>query len=176
MGSEVSIGFEHEAAPASFAASFVKSESFKDLFREGMALIEETAGYLDGDGRADSAKLSRSGALAYASESMRLTTRLMQIASWLLVQRAVAEGELTHQQAGREKDRVKLVEQSVGLPPGEFEALPERLRELVALSLRLHARVMHLDRLVMAEATPRPVRPSAISAQQELLRSAFGGR
>ena len=34
-------------------------------------------------------------ALSYASESMRLTTRLMQLASWLLLQRAVAEGELS---------------------------------------------------------------------------------
>ena len=39
---------------------------------------------------------------------MRLTTRLMQIASWLLVQRAVAEGEITADQAQAEKNRVRL--------------------------------------------------------------------
>ena len=39
---------------------------------------------------------------------MRLTTRLMQIASWLLLQRAVAEGEITADQAQAEKNRIRL--------------------------------------------------------------------
>ena len=39
--------------------------------------------------RSASKALSRPVALAYASESMRMTTRLMQIASWLLLRRAV---------------------------------------------------------------------------------------
>ena len=39
---------------------------------------------------------------------MRLTTRLMQLASWLLLHRAVKEGEMTLTQANREKTKVKL--------------------------------------------------------------------
>ena len=70
---------------------FARSELFDRTFREGMELVEETAAYLDGEGRRDSKMLSRAAALAYAAESMKLTTRLMQIASWLLVQRAVRE-------------------------------------------------------------------------------------
>src|SRR5437016_10906277 len=73
---------------------FARSELFQRTFQEGMDLVEETAGYLDGAGRQDSKLLSRNAALAYASESMRLTTRLMQVASWLLVQRAVREGHM----------------------------------------------------------------------------------
>ena len=71
---------------------FARSELFDRTFREGMELVEETAAYLDGDGRRESKLLSRAAALAYAGESMKLTTRLMQIASWLLVQRAVQIG------------------------------------------------------------------------------------
>ena len=52
--------------------------------------------------------LTRSGSLSYATESMRLTTRLMQIASWLLLQRAVNEGEMTVEQASQEKAKVRL--------------------------------------------------------------------
>ncbi|MDB5589489.1 DUF1465 family protein [Enterovirga sp.] len=157
-----------------FGASFVKSEAFKTLFREGMSLVEETACYLDGDGRTESDKLNRSAALAYASESMRLTTRLMQIASWLLVQRAVAEGEITAAQALREKERVKLAAQEQASPEAVFAALPERIRELVALSLRLHARIRHLDRL-MATASEAALQPSPSPATQQLhlLRSIF---
>ena len=51
---------------------------------------------------------------------MRLTTRLMQIASWLLVQRAVAEGEITPDQALREKNRVRLTAQDSARPPTRF--------------------------------------------------------
>ena len=77
------------------ARSYVNSDAFRTLFREGMTLVEETAAYLDGEGRDESRLISRDATLSYAAESMRLTTLLMQIASWLLVQRAVAEGEMT---------------------------------------------------------------------------------
>lgn len=158
-------------APLSFGATFVKSEAFRTLFRDGMALVESTACYLDGDGREASNKLSRKAALAYASESMRLTTRLMQIASWLLVQRAVSEGEITPTQARREKERVKLVRQDRGVADEQFDELPEAIRELIGQSLRLHARVVHLNEL-LGDAAPRPAR-SPVSQQQHLLRSMF---
>src|SRR5271156_70620 len=67
---------------------FAASELFERTFQEGMDLVEETAAYLDGGGREDSKLLSRNAALAYAAESMRLTTRLMKVASWLVGQRA----------------------------------------------------------------------------------------
>ena len=59
-----------------FGTRLASSQAFKDLFREGMSLVEETAAYLDGPGRNDSRSLDRGPALAYATESMRLTTRL----------------------------------------------------------------------------------------------------
>jgi len=95
--------------PVSFGARLAASQSFSALFRDGMKLVEETASYLDGPGRQQSKKLDRAGALAYATESMRLTTRLMQLASWLLLHRAVNEGEMSLAQANKEKTKVKLV-------------------------------------------------------------------
>ena len=79
------------AGPVLFSEKLASSQAFAGLFKEGMALVEETASYLDGAGRQESKKLERSAALAYATESMRLTTRLMQLASWLLLHRAVKE-------------------------------------------------------------------------------------
>src|SRR3982751_1797152 len=146
--SEPDIMFRDPRRTVDFGKTFVGSDGFKALFREGMLLVEDTAAYLDGPGRDESKALSRHAALTYASESMRLTTRLMQIASWLLVQRAVAEGEITPATAAREKDRVKLVRQDTTMAEAEFERLPERIRELIEASLRLHDRVMHLDRLI----------------------------
>ena len=70
-----------------FYPKLAASAAFKTLFREGMSLVEDTAAYLDGPGREESRNLPRATALAYATESMRLTTRLMQVASWLLIWR-----------------------------------------------------------------------------------------
>src|ERR1700677_5038957 len=97
-----------EAGAVSFSERLANSQVFATLFRDGMALVEETASYLDGSGRLESKKLERSASLVYATESMRLTTRLMQLAWWLLLHRAVKEGEMTLAQANKEKTKVKL--------------------------------------------------------------------
>ncbi len=172
--SEPELMFRDEKAPIDFGRSFVGSEAFRTLFREGMALVEETAAYLDGPGRDESRNLRRQAALAYASESMRLTTRLMQIASWLLVQRAVAEGEISPSQALQERHRVRLSGQESNASPFDSAALPERLKDLIGRSMRLHARILHLDRLI-ADDNPGPSHAeSPVFAQQGLIRSAFG--
>src|SRR5580700_9525797 len=120
----------HEAAPVSFGAKLAGSQSFAGLFREGMALVEETAAYLDGPGRKESKSLQRNAALAYATESMRLTTRLMQLASWLLLHRAVNEGEMSLAQANKERMKVKLAPDE--RPEDVGIVLPERLSSLIA--------------------------------------------
>jgi regulator of CtrA degradation len=168
--------FRDPKTPVDFGRTFVTSDGFKALFREGMLLVEDTAAYLDGAGREEAKALSRNAALSYASESMRLTTRLMQIASWLLVQRAVAEGEITPTEALREKHRVRLSTQETASPIFDFEALPDRLKELIGQSVRLHARIVHLDTLI-AEDKPAPKpRESPVAIQQWLIRSAFGAK
>jgi len=138
----------------SFARGFVRSDAFMLLFREGMGLVEQTAGYLDGEGRQDSAALPRAVALTYATESMRLTTRLMQIASWLLVQRAVAEGEMTAEQARAENNKVRIGEAMVSAIPEEATRLPPALRELMAHSLRLQERIRHLESQMSGKVSP----------------------
>jgi regulator of CtrA degradation len=147
------------------------SDAFKVLFREGMLLVEEAASYLDGPGRRDSRLLSREQAIAYASESMRLTTRLMQLASWLLLQRAVNEGDLSSTQAQNDKHKVNLARQELATAPDVFAKLPERLKELALQSQRLQDRIIHLDQLIHGEALA-PTAP-AIFNQFETLRAAF---
>src|SRR5258708_19249528 len=98
----------NQAEPVSFGERLASSQVFATLFRDGMALVEETASYLDGPGRKESKKLERMAALAYATESMRLTTRLMQLASWLLLPRAVKEGQISLPHAPHEKTNANL--------------------------------------------------------------------
>jgi regulator of CtrA degradation len=160
-----------------FAESFVSSEQFTSLFREGMGLVEETATYLDGKGRDDSRRLSRHGALAYATESMRLTTRLMQLASWLLLQRAVGEGELSRLQAERDKARITLSDMQPASSEELATDLPQGLAALIARSLRLQERICHLDRQITASVDgwtrPQADLSNPVNDQLAMLRSAF---
>ena len=94
--------------PIKLAERRIFSQSFKPLYSEGMSLVERAAEYLDGKGRAEAKKMSRLAATLYAAESMRLTTRLMQVASWLLLQRAANSGEMTRDQVASEKSKVRL--------------------------------------------------------------------
>src|SRR2546423_3804303 len=131
---------QSETALVQFSERLTNSAAFGTLFRDGMDLVEETAAYLDGTGRTEAKALDRSVSLTYATESMRLTTRLMQLASWLLLHRAVKEGEMTLVQANREKTKVKLS----AADPGAAELiakLPEQLRHLIARSMTLQAKV-----------------------------------
>ncbi len=156
--------------PVPFGQHLTGSQGFMALFREGMALVEETACYLDGAGRRDSKNLERSSALAYATESMRLTTRLMQMASWLLLHRAVHEGEMSLPQANQEKRKVRL---SAGdtLDNEAVQLLPIELRELIERSLHLQDRVRRLDATIHAgEARPGS---NPVERQLGMLRAAF---
>ena len=179
FGSSRRDAFERGAlAEASAAIPFVRklaaSGGFKTLFKEGMALVEEAASYLDGAGREESRLLRRAVALAYASESMRLTTRLMQLASWLLLQRAVNEGDMTPAQAASEKHKVRLARQEIACPTDVFEELPPRLRALIVKSMRLQARIAHLDQSLFGpQAREASAGPGPIAHQIERLRTAF---
>jgi len=153
---------------------FARSEMFERTFREGMALVEETAAYLDGPGRAAAKRLSRAAALAYAGESMRLTTRLMQVASWLLVQRAVREREIGLSEAGSEKYR--LTSRTDG-PDAAFagaDELPAALQALASKAGALYERVRRLDETIYGgDGGGEPV-ANSVNDQMAALNAAFG--
>ena len=148
---------------------FARSELFDRTFKEGMELVEETAAYLDGDGRQDSRLLSRAAALAYAGESMKLTTRLMQIASWLLVQRAVREQDMSAEAAC--DPRYRLAERRMDVEPRRHD-LPIALIEYAVRAEKLYDRVLHLDRQMYVEPVEAAANP--VLDQMDLLRAAFG--
>ena len=161
-----------EAGAVSFGARLAGSQVFATLFRDGMALVEETASYLDGSGRQESKKLERNAGLIYATESMRLTTRLMQLASWLLLHRAVKEGEMTLAQAHKEKTKVRLAACEPG-DPKSIALLPSKLQEVIGRSIKLQAEVRRLDATMHAPQTVRPPAGNPVERQLGLLKAAF---
>jgi regulator of CtrA degradation len=165
--------------PIKLAERRVFSDSFKPLYNEGMSLVERTAEYLDGPGRAEARKLSRLAATLYAAESMRLTTRLMQVASWLLLQRAANSGEMTRDQVVAEKSKVRLDTASAPESANGWDELPEGFLALVRQSLSLQNLVRRMDEEIYGSGAkgqggPSSRRSNPVSDQISLLNTAFG--
>lgn len=150
------------------------SRSFQPLFNDGMSLVDETAVYLDGSGRTEARALSRQAATLYAAESMRLTTRLMQIASWLLLQRAANQGDMSRSQVEAEKTKVRLEGIGSGQNSPYFEELPAAFRSIVDKVMKLERRISMLDREIYGTPTQMTQdSPNPVAEQISLLRIAF---
>lgn len=166
---------DNPAKPVKLAEHFAKSEKFRELFSHGMDLVEETASFLDTDGRIAAKKLSTSASAVYGSESMRLTTRLMQLASWLLLQRAVAEGEMSVEQALTEKKNVKLNQLHTQIIGPGWDELPPKFLDLVERSSVLQRRIKRLDdEIYQADENAVPIETdNVVAGQRSLLEAAF---
>ena len=139
---------DNKGAPArtgvtiSFGDHFAASDQFDAIFKEGMGLVERAAAYLDGPGRKEARSLRGPTSMLYATESMRLTTRLLELASWLMIRRAQKEGEISAEEARAKRERVRL--NAPGRPSHVrgFVELPEGLRRLVESSFALNDRIV----------------------------------
>jgi regulator of CtrA degradation len=151
---------------------FTASALFERTFDEGMSLVEETARYLDGRGREESRDLPRKAAVLYAGESMRVTTRLMQAASWLLIQRAVHDGEMDAQAASSDRYRLGSKEICYGGRTEEIDLLPKTLQELLTRSDNLYRRIARLDDVLFGDGAPLP----GVQGHMDRLQQAFGAK
>ena len=158
--------------PLSFGRAYAQSDTFRTLFKEGMRLVEETADYLDGAGRLASKGLPRPASIVYATESMRLTTRLMQLASWLLLHRSVREGDMTADRAREEKRKIRLEQLSTAMTGLGWDELPDEFRALVSRSLLLQKRVERIDAALLEDGT-QDSEPNAVKLQQTELAAAL---
>ena len=158
----------------SFGARFAASDQFDAVYKEGMALVERTATYLDGCGRKEAKGLQAPLTLTYATESMRLTTRLLELASWLMLHRALKDGEIDQDQAVMRRQRVKLA--PIGRPSHVkgFDDLPAGLRDLVTHSFALNDRITRIDRAIAAGTEPETDADNVVVAQVAQLEAAFG--
>ena len=151
-------------------STFAASALFQKTFAEGMSLVEETARYLDGRGRQESRDLPRKAATLYAGESMRVTTRLMQAASWLLVQRAVHEGDMKAEEAAGDRYRLGSKEICLASRSEGVEALPIKLQDLLDRSDNLYRRIARLDDVLFGDVAQQ----EGARAHFNALEKAFG--
>lgn len=125
---------------------------FSRTYDEAFMLVVEAREYLLGPGKAAVRRLPSEASFCYATESLRLTTRLTECMSWLMFQRAVAEGEITAQEA--QADECHLQFQATCLPEeiiNNLELLPTGLISLLERSESLYRRIIRLDQLSMEQ-------------------------
>ncbi|MFN3944849.1 MAG: DUF1465 family protein [Allosphingosinicella sp.] len=136
------------------------------LYVEAMLLADEARAYFDEAAREDRRDLEPVARVGFSCESLKVTTRLMQVIAWLLTQRAVAAGEISRRQ-GRAPER------RLGEAPGSDEALfprlPEPAQALIRASEELYDRVSRLDEGVGSpEPQPSPARGLISRLQRSL--------
>lgn len=95
--------------------------------------------------------------LRLSCEAMRVTSRLTQVMAWLMMQRAVQEGEITANEAISEPNRLSGVAVCLDVSFANDDSLPRGLKSLLSRSHRLYLRIVHLE-------------------EQILFRLSFGGR
>ncbi|WP_025899213.1 DUF1465 family protein [Sneathiella glossodoripedis] len=123
---------------------------FSRTYDEALLMVVEAREYLLGPGKAAVRKLPSEASFCYATESLRLTTRLTECMSWLMFQRAVTEGEITAEEAQAEECHLQF--QETCLPDEQvsnLELLPPGLVSLLERSESLYRRILRLDQLAI---------------------------
>ena len=157
--------------PVTAPEHFTGGKLFDTVFSRGMALVEETASYLDGPGRDQAKALPRDASLTYSAWSMELTTRLMQAASWLVMQKAVRDGEMRREEASARKYRIKRDEPPLNPEAQRSRGLPPRFLDLVGRSEALYEQICRLDEALYQGAKAKSA-PNAVFDQMAQLQKA----
>ena len=156
------------------ALNFAGGKVFEKVFADGMALVERTASYLDGPGRDLSGDLPREASLTYAAWSMELTTRLMQAASWLVMHKAVREGDMQPHEAMQKKYRISREDPPLNASAQRGSGLPDVFLDLVEQCENLFERICRLD-LALYGGVPLPENGSVMAQLEKLQQAAETG-
>ncbi|MDJ0919787.1 MAG: DUF1465 family protein [Henriciella sp.] len=155
--------------------TFTEGKVFERVFVDGMALVEETASYLDGPGRKLSSTLPREASLTYAAWSMELTTRLMQAASWLVMQKAVRDGDMERDDARQQKYRISRDDPALNAEAQRGRGMPEVFLDLVERAENLFERICRLDDAIYGNQTDSPAESPVNQQIADLQRAAETG-
>jgi regulator of CtrA degradation len=88
--------------------------------------------------------------LRVSCEALRVTSRLTQVMAWLMLQRAVHDGEISAYEACDEKNRLSGQSVCLDESAGEDHEIPAGLRSLLSRSLHLYRRISRLEEMVVA--------------------------
>lgn len=129
----------------------VDTTFFSHTYDEALALTVEARDYIAGDHDFDMSHVGFAERLYLSCETMRLTSRMTHIMSWVFFQRAAQEGEITLEEARKEECRLGGAVICLGHDPDVIEVLPSRLQDLMERSYKLYQRIARLDQMLDRE-------------------------
>lgn len=135
------------------------------LYVEAMVLADEARSYFDRGGLDDREMLSPADRVAFSCESLKVTTRLMHVVSWLLLRRAADAGELRMSELGHASHRLG---DAAETDDSAMAMMPDRAKVIIDASRDLYLRIKRLDDELMRNA---PVTSPARSLLDRLERS-----
>jgi regulator of CtrA degradation len=151
--------------PETQASAALTPRVIDSLYVEAMVLADEARAYFDASGRDDRLSLDPLVRVGFACESLKVTTRLMQVIAWLMTQRALAAGEISRDQAAAPERRLG------DAPASDHDLLP-RLPEAAAALIRasqdLYDRIGRIDEGVAPDPQPSPARSLLSRLQRSL--------
>ena len=118
---------------------------FRRTYDETMDLMVEARNYMAYVERRERERAGAMAGLRISCEAMRVTSRLTQVMAWLMMQRAVHEGELEAEEALAAAHRLSGGEVCLDDTFSADTALPNGLRSLLDRSLSLYQRVARLE-------------------------------
>lgn len=113
-----------------------------DLYMEAMVLADEARAYLEKGAEIERELLDSMEKVHFSCESLKITTRLMQVIAWLLSRRAHARGEISLEECRSEKYRLG---DAAASDPRFTRGFPGDMRVLIAASESLYMRTQRLE-------------------------------
>jgi regulator of CtrA degradation len=119
---------------------------FGRTYDETMGLLLSARHYVANVQPGEFSRIEPGEQLHLNCEALRLTTRLAQVMAWLLVQKAIAAGELSREEARSDAYRLGSHAQCLADTDARVAANSKKLGALMARSRLLFERVARLDR------------------------------
>lgn len=120
-------------------------------FDEGLALTQEVRNYIAYHEQADRREFELSRCLHVGYHHTRVSARLIQVMTWLLAMKALLAGEISPEQFTAPQYALTESEECSSDKGEDDATMPAGLRDLMARSHALYARILRLDEMVRAK-------------------------
>jgi regulator of CtrA degradation len=123
-------------------------------YNEALDLLSEAHTYISYRQALDESKLRPRQRLLMSYETMRLTARLTQIMAWLMMQRAMQQGDMSRDETGFEPE-IEVSSDILSLDAREEEEneLPRGLKYLMEKSHNLYVRIQRIEEQFKEQAS-----------------------
>ena len=131
-------------------AMLAETAVFTRTYDETLGMIVEMRNYMTHLGPARHKGSRGMRDLRVSCEALRVTSRLTQAMAWLMLQRAVVDGEISAVEACAEENLLSGRNVCLDGASLEDDELPRGLRSLLRRSLHLYLRISRLEEMVIA--------------------------